>query len=106
MAKYLIVATYSADGMKGVLREGGSARRSTIADIVKNLDGSLEAFYFAFGENDVYSIVDLPDNVSAAAMAMHVSAAGMIRCDVTVLLTPEEIDKSARTKMWFRPPGA
>ncbi|OGA18837.1 MAG: GYD domain protein [Betaproteobacteria bacterium RIFCSPLOWO2_12_FULL_63_13] len=106
MAKYLIVATYTADGMKGVLREGGSARRSTIADIVKNLDGSLEAFYFAFGVNDVYSIVDLPDNVTAAAMAMHISAAGMCRCDVTALLTPEEIDKSARTKMWFRPPGA
>jgi uncharacterized protein with GYD domain len=106
MAKYLIVVTYSAEGMKGMLREGGSARRSTIADIVKNLDGSLEAFYFAFGENDVYSIVDLPDNVSAAAMAMNISAAGMCRCDVTVLLTPEEIDKSARTKMWFRPPGA
>ncbi len=106
MAKYLIVATYSPDGMKGVIREGGSGRRSTIADIVKNLDGSLEAFYYAFGENDVYSIVDLPDNVTAAAMAMHITAAGMSRCDVTVLLTPEEIDKAARTKMWFRPPGA
>jgi uncharacterized protein with GYD domain len=106
MPKYLIVATYSADGMKGVIREGGTGRRSTIADIVKNLDGSLEAFYYAFGENDVYSIVDLPDNVTAAAMAMHITAAGMSRCDVTVLLTPEEIDKSARTKMWFRPPGA
>jgi uncharacterized protein with GYD domain len=106
MAKYMIVATYSAEGMKGVLREGGSARRSAIADIVKNLDGSLEAFYYAFGENDVYSIVDLPDNVTAAAMAMHISAAGMIRCEVTVLLTPEEVDKSASTKMWFRPPWA
>ena len=60
MPKYMIVATYSADGIKGVLREGGSARRSLIADIAKNLDGSLEAFYFAFGEKDVYSIVDLP----------------------------------------------
>lgn len=106
MPKYLIVATYNTEGMKGVLREGGSARRSTVADIAKNLDGSLETFYFAFGENDVYSIVDLPDNVSAAAMAMHITAAGTNRCDVTVLLTPEDIDKSARTKMWYRPPGA
>jgi len=106
MPKYMIVATYSSDGIKGVLREGGSSRRSLIADIAKNLDGSLEAFYFAFGENDVYSIVDLPDNVSAAAMAMNISAAGLVRCAVTVLMTPEEIDKSARTKMWFRPPGA
>ncbi|HJW74141.1 MAG TPA: GYD domain-containing protein [Thermoleophilia bacterium] len=106
MPKYLIVATYSAEGVKGVLREGGSARRSLIADIAKNLDGELEAFYFAFGEKDVYSIVDLPDNMTAAAMAMNISAAGLVRAVVTPLLTPEEIDKSARTKMWFRPPGA
>lgn len=106
MPKYLIVATYSPEGMKGVLREGGGARRTVVADIADNLDGSLEAFYFAFGKNDVYSIVDLPDNVAAAAMAMHISAGGMARCEVTVLLPPEEIDKAARTKMWYRPPGA
>ena len=106
MPKYMIVATYSADGIKGVLREGGSARQTLIADIAKNLGGSLDAFYFAFGEDDVYSIVDLPDNVTAAAMAMNISAAGLVRCEVKVLLSPEEIDKSARTRMWFRPPGA
>jgi uncharacterized protein with GYD domain len=106
MPKYLIYATYSAEGTKGVLREGGSARRSLVADIAKNLGGSLEAFYFAFGETDVYSIVDLPDNKTAAAMAMNISAPGAVRAEVTVLLTPEEIDKAVRTEMWFRPPGA
>ena len=106
MPKYLIAASYSADGMKGLLREGGSSRESMIADIAKNLDGSLEAFYYAFGESDVYSIVDLPDNVTAAALAAHISAGGMVRCKVTVLLTPEEVDRAARTKMYFRPPGA
>jgi uncharacterized protein with GYD domain len=105
MPKYMIVATYTAEGVKGVLKEGGSARRALVADIAKNLDGSLEAFYFAFGETDVYSIVDLPDNVTAAAMAMNISAAGSVRAEVKALLTPEEIDRSARTKMWFRPPG-
>ena len=62
MPKYMIVATYTAEGIKGVLREGGSARRALIADIAKNLGGSLESFYYAFGENDVYSVVDLPDD--------------------------------------------
>jgi len=106
MPKYLIVAKYNPEGMKGLLREGGSARRSMIADIAKNLDGELETFYYAFGEDDVYSIVDLPDNVHAAAMATHISAGGMVRCTVTVLLTPDEMDKAARTKMFYRPPGA
>jgi len=106
MPKYMIVATYSPEGIKGVLREGGSARRSLIADIAKNLGGSLESFYYAFGEDDVYSVVDLPDTTPAAAMAMNISAAGTVRAVVKVLLTPEEIDKSARTEMWYRPPGA
>jgi len=106
MPKYMIVATYNADGMKGVLREGGRARRATIAEMAKNVGGSLEAFYFAFGRDDVYSILDLPDNVTAAAVAMHVTASGTTSCNVVVLLTPEEIDASAKTKMWFRPPGA
>jgi uncharacterized protein with GYD domain len=106
MPKYLIVATYSAEGMKGVLREGGSERRKMIADMAQNLDGELESFYYAFGENDVYSVVDLPDNVTAAAIAANISAGGMVRCNVTVLLTPEEMDNASRTKMYYRPPGA
>lgn len=106
MPKYLVVATYSAEGMKGVLREGGSERRKMIADMAKNLDGELESFYYAFGDNDVYSIVDLPDNVTAAAMAAHISAGGKARCSITVLVTPEEMDKAARTKMYYRPPGS
>jgi uncharacterized protein with GYD domain len=105
MPKYLIVATYTAEGIKGVLREGGSARRKMVVDIAKNLGGELESFYFAFGKTDVYSIVDLPDNRTAAAMAMNISAAGTQQAEVTVLLTPEEIDQAARTEMWFRPPG-
>ena len=106
MPKYLIVATYSAEGTKGVLREGGSERRKMIADMASNLGGELESFYYAFGANDVYSVVDLPDNVTAAAMSTHISAGGMVRCSVTVLVTPEEMDRATRTKMYYRPPGA
>ncbi|HTX67802.1 MAG TPA: GYD domain-containing protein, partial [Thermoleophilia bacterium] len=64
MPKYLIIATYNSEGMKGVLREGGSERRKMIADMAQNLDGELESFYYAFGKDDVYSVVDLPDNVT------------------------------------------
>jgi len=105
MPKYLIVATYSSEGIKGVLREGGSERRKIIADMARTLEGELESFYYAFGSHDVYSVVDLPDNVTAAAMATHISAGGMVRCEITVLVTPEEMDKAARTKMYYRPPG-
>jgi uncharacterized protein with GYD domain len=106
MPKYLIIATYSPEGMKGVLREGGSERRKMIADMAGNVGGELESFYYAFGKEDVYSVVDLPDNVTAAAIATHISAGGMARCEVVVLVTPEEMDQAARTKMYYRPPGA
>jgi uncharacterized protein with GYD domain len=102
----MVVASYSAEGIKGVLREGGSKRRETVAEMVSNLGGKLEAFYYAFGHDDVYSIVDLPDNATAAAFALHIAASGTIDVRVVVLLTPQDIDEAAKMKMWFRPPGA
>ena len=105
MPKYLIVATYSPEGMKGVLREGGSERRKMIADMAKNLDGELESFYYAFGKTDVFVILDLPDNVSAAAAALTVGASGTVTLNVTVLLTPEEIDAAGKKSPIYRPPG-
>ena len=105
MPTYLLVATYRSEGMQGVLREGGSERRKMIADMAQNLGGELESFYYAFGSHDVYSVVDIPDNVTAAAMGAHITAGGMVRCEITVLVTPEEMDKAARTKMYYRPPG-
>ncbi len=101
----LTTATCSPEGMKGVHREGGSERRKMIAAMAKHLGGELESFYCAFGANDVYSVVDLPDNVTAAAISTHISAGGMVRCAVAVLVTPEEMDKAARTRMYYRPPG-
>jgi uncharacterized protein with GYD domain len=106
MAKYMIQASYSAEGVRGVLKEGGSSRRATIAELAKNAGGSMEAFYFAFGREDVFVILDLPDNVAAAALSMAVAASGLTRCKVVVLLTPEEIDASTRMKATYRPPGA
>jgi uncharacterized protein with GYD domain len=106
MAKYLIVASYTADGIKGVLSKGGTARRDAVAKTVADLGGQVESFYFAFGEDDAYVIVDLPDNVSAAAVGMAVGASGMVTSRTVVLLTPEEIDKAAKTQLAYRAPGS
>ena len=106
MAKFMVVANYTADGLKGLLKEGGTSRRSMIADMAKSAGGSLEAFYFAFGRDDVYAILDLPDNVTAAALALAVSASGLTKCKVIVLLSAEDIDASAKAKVLYRPPGA
>jgi uncharacterized protein with GYD domain len=105
MAKYLLIADYSAEGIRGVVDKGGSARRDAAAKLVADLGGQLESFYFAFGDNDAYVTVDLPDNVSAATAAMTVSATGVVSIKTVVLLTPEEVDKASQTKPAYTAPG-
>lgn len=106
MAKYLWQASYSVEGAKGLLKEGGTSRRATIEQLVKEIGGTVEGFYFAFGDDDVYVIADIPDNVTAAAMSLTVAAAGAARIKTTVLLTPEEIDDATQKSVAYRPPGA
>ena len=106
MAKFLFEANYTPEGAKGIIKEGGSARRAAIEKAVTGLGGRLEAFYFAFGGVDAYVIVDLPDNEAAAAVAIAVDTAGGATVKTTVLLTPEEIDTAARRSVDYRPPGA
>jgi len=106
MAKYLIKVSYSADGTKGLLKEGGSRRRSAVEQMIKGLGGKLEAFYFAFGDTDAIAIMDVPDAASAVAMGLTVNAAGAAHGSMTVLITPEEVDEASKKSVTYRPPGA
>jgi uncharacterized protein with GYD domain len=106
MARYLVRATYTAEGVRGLLKEGGTSRRETIKALIEKLGGSLESFHFAFGKEDAYVMVDLPDAASAAAVSLAVSASGAVRSEVVVLLTPEEIDEASRKTVDYRAPGA
>lgn len=106
MATYLLQVSYTTDGLKGVLKEGGSSRRTMVDGMVKSLGGTLESFYYAFGDDDVYATVQLPDNVTAAAVSLAVSASGAARSKVVVLLTPEELDAATKKSVGYRAPGA
>lgn len=106
MARYLFQASYSSDGIKGVLKEGGTGRRAAVEGALKSLGGKLEAFYFGFGDTDVFVIVDGIDNPTAAAFSMGVGATGTLsNIKTTVLLTPEEIDQAGKKTMSYRAPG-
>jgi uncharacterized protein with GYD domain len=105
MAKYLVTASYSPEGLKGVIKSGGTARSDAVRTSIEGLGGTMESFHFAFGEQDVYAIADMPDNVAAAAMAMAVSASGLVVAKVVVLLEPAEIDESVKRKVLYTPPG-
>jgi uncharacterized protein with GYD domain len=105
MPKFLYEAHYTPDGAKGIIKDGGSARRAAIDKAVTALGGKMEAFYFAFGGVDAYVIVDLPDNVTAAAMALAVNQSGLASTRTVVLLTPEETDAATKKTPAYRGPG-
>jgi uncharacterized protein with GYD domain len=106
MARYMIIGSYTAEGAKGLLKEGGSGRREAARAAVESGGGTLESFYFGFGADDYYVIADFPDHASISAAALAVGASGTSRTRTVVLLTPEEIDEASRKSIQFRPPGA
>jgi uncharacterized protein with GYD domain len=106
MAKYLIKGSYSPEGTKGLLKEGGSKRGTVIQKVIDGLGGKLEAFYFTFGESDVVLIADLPDATSAAAFSLAVAATGAAHATTTPLLTPKEIDQACKKSVKYSAPGA
>jgi uncharacterized protein with GYD domain len=103
--KYLVEVKYTLDGMKGLKAQGGTARVAASKALIEEVGGSIESFYFAFGDRDAVIIVDLPDNVASAALGLIVGASGGVNSAVTVLLTPEEIDEAAKKQATYRPPG-
>jgi uncharacterized protein with GYD domain len=105
MAKYLLLGSYTADGTKGVLKDGGTGRRKAVEQALKSVGGSMEALYFAFGEADAVVIADLPDNVSAAALSLMVNASGLASARTVVLLTAEEMDQATKKTVKYRAPG-
>jgi uncharacterized protein with GYD domain len=105
MPKYLLKASYTPEGVQGVLKEGGTSRRDTIDKLIQNMGGSMESFYFAFGDEDVYVVADLPDNTSAAAVSLAFNSSNAVRTKTVVLMTPEEVDEASNKSVDYRPPG-
>jgi uncharacterized protein with GYD domain len=105
MPKYLIEVSYTAEGVKGLLKDGGSKRRNAARALVESLGGKLESIYYAFGSPDVFAIADMPDNAAAAAASLALGASGAVTSKTTVLLTPEEIDQAVKKPGAYTPPG-
>ena len=108
MPKYLIAVSYTAEGAKGVVAEGGSGRVKAARALLESVGGTLESMYFAFGDVDVYAIADAPSASDAAAAALALGASGAASSSTTVLMTAEEVDEAARkvASVVYRPPGA
>ncbi|HEV7909235.1 MAG TPA: GYD domain-containing protein [Pseudonocardiaceae bacterium] len=105
MQRFLFIASYSSDGVKGIVSQGGSARRDAISTSAEKLGGRLLSFDFAFGDADVYTLVELPDQKAAAALSMAVNAIGLTKVKVVVLLSPEDIDEATQRPVTYVAPG-
>ena len=105
MAKYLVTGSYTAEGAKGLMKDGGSKRVQVVTDALKAAGVTVESFYFALGEHDVVLIVDGPDHATLTAVALATNASGAVRLSTTVLLTPADIDAAAKKSVNYTPPG-
>ena len=105
MPKYLITASYTTEGVKGLAKDGGTKRRQAVEAALTSAGARLEAFYFAFGEQDAYLVIEAPDNASVAAASIAVNASGAVHAKTIVLLTPEEMDQATQKTVTYTPPG-
>jgi uncharacterized protein with GYD domain len=106
MPKFLIKASYNPDGVRGLIKEGGSKRRAVVQKLIEGAGGKLEAFYYAYGADDAIIIADLPDATSGVAISLTVNATGAVRLSTTPLITPEEIDTAGKKTVKYKAPGA
>lgn len=106
MPKFLIKASYSPEGARGLLKEGGTARRAAVQKLVEGIGGKVEAFYFAYGQDDAYVITDVPDASTGLAISLAVNASGAVRLSTIPLITAEEMDAVCKKSVPYRAPGA
>lgn len=106
MAKYLLQGNYVGDGIGGLLKEGGTARFEAVKKAAESLGGSIDCFYYAFGDTDVLGIGDFPDDASAAAFSLMAASSGRVTVTTTPLMSPETLDEAAAKSPDYRPPGS
>lgn len=105
MPKFLLQSTYTADGLKGLINDGGTKRAEVVRKMIEDAGGRMESMHFAFAENDTYVLCELPDQKTAAGLAVAIGATGGLSVQVTPVLTPAEVDEATRTGATYTPPG-
>lgn len=106
MAKFMVKAKYNADGARALMKEGGSGRVAAVTKATKAIGGKVESFYFAYGGDDAFVIVDVPDEASALALSLAVNASGSVTLELVSLITPKQMDEAAKITVKYRAPGA
>jgi uncharacterized protein with GYD domain len=108
MSLYLVQVAYTNEAWAAQVHNPLD-RREVVGPVIERLGGYIESAYYAFGDYDVVLIIEMPDDVSAAAFSLAVSAGGAVKAlRTTPLLTIEEgieaMKKAAGAG--YRPPGS
>jgi uncharacterized protein with GYD domain len=106
MGKYLLEGNYVGEGISGLMQDGGTKRRAAAEAAVASVGGSMEAFYYAFGDVDIFAIADIPDDASAVAVSLIINASGAVQAKLTPLMTAEDLDAAAAKTPVYSPPGS
>jgi uncharacterized protein with GYD domain len=106
LPKYLIQGSYTAEGAKGLIKEGGTSRRAAVQKAVEGLGGNIDSMYYTFGADDVVVICDMPDMTSGLALSLAVNASGAVRITTTPLLSVEDVDTACKKAVNYRPAGS
>ena len=108
MSFYLMRFSYTPEAWARLIKKPED-RREVAQAIVEKLGGKLHGFWYSFGQQDGFVLIEAPNNVSAAAFSVGISAGGALRsAETTVLLTVEEtIEMLEKAQgLPYRPPGA
>jgi uncharacterized protein with GYD domain len=106
VAKYLIQGSYTAEGAKGLIKEGGTGRKAAVQKAIEGVGGKLDSMYYTFGANDVIVICDMPDAITGLALSLAVNASGAVRISTTPILSVEEVDAACKQAVSYRPAGS
>lgn len=105
MSKFLIEASYTMEGLRGLQKDKASGRVAAVTQAAQSLGGSLESMHFALGADDVIAILDLPSAGAAAALSTAISASGLAHTRTTALLTSAEMDEALGRHPDYHGPG-
>ncbi|GAB3132849.1 GYD domain-containing protein [Marisediminicola antarctica] len=105
MTKYLFEANYVGEGITGLMREGGTKRREAVVEALRSAGGSLECFYYAFGDTDALGVFEIPDEADALALSLMINSTGAVKLRLKPLMSPEDLDEAAKKTPSYRPPG-
>lgn len=106
MAKFLIRGSYTAEGARGLMKEGGTGRKAAVQKALEGLGGTLDSMFYTFGTDDIIVICDVPDAISGLALSLAVNASGAARISTTPILSVEDVDAACKKAVSYRPAGS